>query len=357
MPGSIDKDDGRMSMLMSIYRKLDKSEIQFDFVASSKGNITYQDEIENLGGRVFLLPEENLTIHNMRQLISRLLSTKKYKFIHYHSISPWGCVLDIPHRFSVKIVTHSHSAGLSDTCIKQIRNRLFSLNVLFYSDERVAVSPEAGKNLFLWKNFTFIPNTIDPSPFIFNDKDRHELRNKLGYKTKNKVIAVVGHIYKVKNQLFAISVFKKIYAEDNDARLLIIGSGNQNDNEYYQMLRKKIKKENLDNVVKFTGAVSDINQYYSACDEIWITSIFEGLPTVALESQANGLPLFISNKVTKVIKINNNIKYLGIKDPLDWKNYYFRMPFTREKHTVSNFKNSIFSLNKILDQWKKIYRV
>ena len=44
---------GAETMLMNLYRKLDKSKYQFDFVYFKDSKFDYDDEIQELGGRIF----------------------------------------------------------------------------------------------------------------------------------------------------------------------------------------------------------------------------------------------------------------------------------------------------------------
>lgn len=48
LPDSIEKRNGRMSVIMSIYRKLDRSKIQFDFACTDYGYEDFEDEIREL---------------------------------------------------------------------------------------------------------------------------------------------------------------------------------------------------------------------------------------------------------------------------------------------------------------------
>lgn len=53
LPGSIERRNGRMSVIMNIYRKVDRSKIQFDFACTDYGFDNYLEEIQKLGGKVF----------------------------------------------------------------------------------------------------------------------------------------------------------------------------------------------------------------------------------------------------------------------------------------------------------------
>ncbi len=98
---------------MNVYRKIDRSKIQFDFACTDYGFDNYLEEITQLGGNVFFVKKE--TLQNIRQLVSSLLATGKYSYLQYHGISKWGCSLSVAHKYNVKTIVESHSAGLSDT--------------------------------------------------------------------------------------------------------------------------------------------------------------------------------------------------------------------------------------------------
>ena len=50
---------GIETMLMNYYREIDRSRIQFDFLANKPIPGEYDDEIRTLGGRVFVSPGLN----------------------------------------------------------------------------------------------------------------------------------------------------------------------------------------------------------------------------------------------------------------------------------------------------------
>ena len=47
---------GMENFIMNLYRNIDRSQFQFDFIVHQKKKNDYTEEIESLGGRVFLLP-------------------------------------------------------------------------------------------------------------------------------------------------------------------------------------------------------------------------------------------------------------------------------------------------------------
>lgn len=55
-----------MSVIMSIYRKLDRSKIQFDFACTDYGFENFEDEIKELGGNVYKIPSTENSFKNGR---------------------------------------------------------------------------------------------------------------------------------------------------------------------------------------------------------------------------------------------------------------------------------------------------
>src|SRR6187397_1051254 len=47
---------GAETLIMNVYRQVDRDRIQFDFAVDTEQRCYYDDEIERLGGRIFHLP-------------------------------------------------------------------------------------------------------------------------------------------------------------------------------------------------------------------------------------------------------------------------------------------------------------
>ena len=69
----------------------------------------------------------------------------------------------------------------------------------------------------------------------------------------------------------------------------------------------KIKQYKLEEKVILTGAISDVNKYYSAMDCFVFPSLSEGLPLTLIEAQTNGLPIIASDGISVESDITNTI--------------------------------------------------
>lgn len=77
---------GVESFIMSIYRRIDREKIQFDFIVHKLENDAYREEIERLGGRIFIL--DRLDFKNplkyIRDLDEILENHKEISILHCH---------------------------------------------------------------------------------------------------------------------------------------------------------------------------------------------------------------------------------------------------------------------------------
>lgn len=356
LPDSIEKRNGRMSVIMNVYRKIDRHKVQFDFLATDYGHLNYADEIKKLGGKVILLPENKLSLENIKNLFEQVMLHTHYTYIHYHALSKWGRCISLAHKYGANVIVHSHATELSDTFLKSVRNRIFSLNIITSADKRVAVSPEAGKKLFMWQSFRYIPNMIDYDEFKFNRSKRDMIRLQYGIKTDDILIGMVGRISKQKNQIFALKILERLVKINKKYKLMIVGDADNQEQEELLKLKDCINKSNLSENVIFTGMVNNVQDYYSAFDIFWLTSLYEGMPTVGVEAQTNGLNVLVSDNVSRALNITKNVNFLDLKNSIqNWIKLTEKQSTYRDKHAYFKVINSNFNTNKIISEWVSLY--
>lgn len=54
---------GKRNLIMEFYRHIDRSKMQFDFICDSDSNGIPYEEIERLGGRVYVVPPYRTLFH------------------------------------------------------------------------------------------------------------------------------------------------------------------------------------------------------------------------------------------------------------------------------------------------------
>ncbi len=208
------------------------------------------------------------------------------------------------------LAIHAHGTKLSDNNFKNALGFFLQKRVNKMSKYKFACSQLAGLSVYGKKSFKVINNAINYDKYKFNKNYRDTIRIRLGIEEKNKIIGFVGRFTPQKNIYFFIDLIKKI---DNTYKVLMIGNGYQK-----QDFLNKVKAENLEDRFIFVEETSYINEYYSTFDFFLLPSLFEGLPVVSVEAQANGLPCMLSNTISNECKISNNTIYLDKDDIKEW---------------------------------------
>lgn len=351
---SISKQNGRMSVIMNAYSELSKKGYTFDFLVTSskKGAPTYEKEIHSYGGKIFTLNRNDLSYSRMKQTFLDIIETENYDYIHYHAISPWGVILPFARKKGIKVITHSHATKFGDSFLKSLRNKLFSKILLKYSDKNIAVSTEAGESFFHKNIFSVIPNYININQFRYNAESRNLIRKRLGIDDNNYLIGNVARFSKQKNHIFLIKTFKKIHEKDSSFRLLLIGSGPEE-----KRINKMISKFGMEKYIYMVGEQKNVNDWYSAMDLFWLPSKFEGLPTVALEAQANGLRCFLSDTISTETAVINTF-FLNIMDSKEWVDRTLIDNNSRLmdiNYIKESFLSSRYNFENIIELWENLY--
>jgi len=100
-----------------------------------------------------------------------------------------------------------------------------------------------------------------------------------------------------------------------EGKILFVGEG---EGERELELKETIKNMALDDIISFTGRISPISEFYPALDMILLPSHFEGLPTVVVEAQATGVPVLMSDTVTREVDLDlGMVNYLNLDDDLE----------------------------------------
>ncbi len=77
---------GSQTMVMNLYRNIDRSKIQFDFIIDRPNELFFADEIESLGGNIFTLPTFSTTnyFNLLKEWKTFLRNHHDYAVIHFH---------------------------------------------------------------------------------------------------------------------------------------------------------------------------------------------------------------------------------------------------------------------------------
>ena len=312
---------GVEAVVMNYYRHIDRTKIQFDFLCDEDStNIPYE-EIEQLGGRVILIPPYQKVFKYQKELI-RIFKKNNYKIVHSHINTLSVFSLRAAKKAGVKVrIAHSHSTTNKKEWKKNLLKQVLRPFSKVYATDYMCCSELAGRWLFGDKAYDsgqvyLLNNAIDLDEFKYNESLRKKKRKELGISDDTLVIGHIGRFVAQKNHTFLIDIFNEVHKKNNNSILLLAGQG-----PLMEEIKNKVKELKLNDSVRFLGQRNDVNELYQAFDVFCLPSLYEGLPVVGVEAQASGLLCILSNTMTKETKVLDITKFMPLNNtPEEWAN-------------------------------------
>lgn len=308
---------GMESYIMNMYRNIDHTTMQFDFLVHHAKKGAFEDEIHALGGTVYhttFLDDFNLLRY--QKALRRIYASGNYRVVHGH-LGSTACLylseaekMGIPWR-----ILHAHCSNHTKSLKGILKHIMFGYGPQ-YANIKFACSQKAGEYLFRQQPFEEIPNGISIDHFLFSQMQRSTFRKRLNL-TNEYVIGHVGRFTAEKNHAYLFEVFQKLHQQIPEAVLLLIGDG---------PLKKKMQSKavamGIDASVRFMGLQADCAPFYQAMDAFVMPSLYEGLPLSGIEAQCAGLPCVFSTTVSPEIQIGSNVSFLPIDKTteMEWVN-------------------------------------
>ncbi|PYZ95070.1 glycosyl transferase family 1 [Salipaludibacillus keqinensis] len=331
---------GAETFLMNLYRHIDRSKVQFDFLTSKEG--VFDQEIKKLGGVIHRIPYlTEVGPKKYRQLLDKFFNDHPlYKIIHSHMDKMSGMILTSAKNNNVPIrIAHSHNTSSEGNGLVQLYKWHIGNKLNEAATDRFACSMQAGEWLFKDKKKTFflINNSIDVDAYLFNRRNRLKVRKELGLNGNNLVLGQIGRFNHQKNHLFSLQLFSQVIKRNKQARLVLVGDGSERDR-----IERRIRKLNLDEFVILTGVRSDIPEVLSALDLLLFPSFHEGMPVALIEAQTSGLTCLASETITPDVDLNLNlVQFLSLKNQKSWLDEIAR--FDRTQPNRFNQRSSLTS--------------
>jgi len=343
---------GLETMLMNYYRNIDREQIQFDFLTHRPDKSDYDDEILSLGGKVYYAPR--LYPQNYLQYFKYMrkfyLNHPEYKIVHSHIDSMSYLPLRMAKVMNVPIrIAHSHNTSI-DRDFKYILKLLYKKLLPHVANEYFTCGKEAGDFLFPGKESTLIPNAIDVEGFKYDEKTRALKRMELGIGDEF-TIGHVGRMSYQKNHEFLINVFAQVVKQDRKTKLVLIGTGEKEDD-----IRSLADKMKLSDHILFLGNRSDVDELYSVMDVFVLPSRFEGIPVVGIEAQYCSLPCLFSEKIPQEVCFTDLCDFISLESGYEeWANRILsKKNLNSNRNKVINFSEK-YNINDAVKALEKIY--
>lgn len=350
------------SIVMDIYRKVDKSLVQFDFCVPRQYKGPLDDEIEQLGGRVFYIPEmRKVGIKKYIIEITQLLDKNgPYDAVHIHSIHIGAITLYAAKKAGVKKrIYHAHSTqdpALDNMPMHNIVEYLLKIYIRHNSTSLLACGKLAGIYIYGNRPFSVINNAVNLNRFFPYSKENSDvIKNQLKIPSNAIVVGDVARFVPEKNieQFVALANLDK--ENGGNIHFLIVGDG-----PLMEKIVNDIKKSNCNEKFSFMGARKDVERLYNVMDVFCLPSIFEGLPVTLMEAQACGLPCVTSMNVTNEANMSiTAYKRLSLEDDRQlWLDTIYSMANSKcyDKDCIRQaFSRRNYEIEKIARQVELIY--
>lgn len=350
---------GAETMVMNLFKNLDKNKIVFDFVLNESSNIyDLENEARDMGANIYKIKKFNgLNIFEYKEKWNVFLKhNNKWDIIHIHNTTVAFIIIPIAKKYGIKTIVHSHTAGGSKS-LNTLIKKILRFPIRFQADYLFSCSIKASKWMFgrKWTKSVIINNSIDSDKFKYSTKKADEFRKEYNISSKTKLVGHVGRFHESKNHEKIISVFKEFLNINENSVLLLAGAGDK-----FETIKKLGKEYGIDKNIIYLGIVKDIAKFMSALDVLLFPSIYEGFPVTLVESQSVGLPALVSDTITNEVDITDLIYWMSIYE-LDNKwarklNEILNTNFEKREEYSNIIKKSGFDIEKSALELEKIYK-
>jgi glycosyltransferase involved in cell wall biosynthesis len=253
----------------------------------------YCDVVNSLGVKTTLIVAEKYSILSTAKKVNKYVRAAKIDILHTHLFHADLMAAILKTFFNKKIRIISTKHGYQEKVLQEYDPLNYKKpNDLYYRitkyilrkiDINIAVSKAMADLYFnLGMCNTHFPYIHHGITFPEFEKPVHEE----SYRKAGTQLITVGRIEIIKGHHFLIDAMPAILEDFPDAKLLILGDGNEKAN-----CEKQVKEAGLQNNVEFMGFVQQPYQYISNSDIVIQPSFFESFGLVFIEGLALKTPI------------------------------------------------------------------
>jgi glycosyltransferase EpsF len=355
---------GAETLIMNIYRNIDRQKIQFDFITHTPMKCDFEDEIIQLGGRIYKISSlGQLGPYSYVRELMKIMSSHSYEAVHIHTDFQGGFPALAAKLSGVKIrICHSHSNNWhrGNQFIDRTVLKIFQSLIKISSTRFCSCSYEAAKFLFGKRSFKsskvkILNNGIDLTQFENIKENRNKILHELDIPAGAKIIGHVGRFSTSKNQTFILKVLKKLLEKDKQIFALLVGDG-----PLKQQVEEEALKLGISDHIRFLGVRSDIPRLMRHFDVFLFPSLFEGFGIVTIEAQSSGTPCVMSDMVPRSTDMGLGlVTYLSLDESIDvWGNKLldaFKVERPNKQLVFEAISKNGFSIKSTINDWLELY--
>lgn len=353
---------GITELILNVCENIDRERVNFDYLTFRNEKEFNEDRARRLGGTKYVV---NLDIHKNSVIrgickfvgIYKVIKRNKVKIFHINTSTPYEVLIGIAAKIGgcERIIIHSHNSSYYPGQKLKGFTNLFKMLMKMVVTDYIACSDNAAKfmfpsDIYQQHKYMIIKNGVNVDKMSFNLEIRRAYRKKYGLEN-NFVIGNVGRFNVQKNHKLLVDIFSEIYSSDRTARLFLIGVG-----ELQDEIKRKVEMLGLQNVVIFHGASSEVYKLMQMMDVFVLPSLYEGLPVAGVEAQAAGLPIVLTDTITKELQITDAVSYVPLNAPVtQWSETILSYKGFVRKDTSKLLTESGFNIKTTAEILQKFY--
>ncbi len=294
----------------------DPAAVSFDLFVDTTSEHSPPEDMVQRGIAYHYVPS---SAHPLARVIAlvRLFRSGGYQVVHAHLNTLNVLTLFAAWLAGVPVrVSHNHSTADRGEGFRAFIKLLLRPTATWFATAYMACGEKAARWLFGNRRVdagrvTILPNAIDVCKFRYDPLQREQIRQELGLQGK-QVIGHIGRFMPQKNHGFLLKCFAQCHASHPQTHLLLAGGG-----EGIRSAREQAERLGVSDAVCFAGVRNDPWRLYSVMDVFMLPSLYEGVPVVCVEAQANGLPCLVSDHVSMEAAVGGDVTFLPL-DPSAW---------------------------------------
>ncbi|HEY3265330.1 MAG TPA: glycosyltransferase [Armatimonadota bacterium] len=308
---------GAETWLLEALRNLDRERLDVHLLVHYAAPGAYDAEIRAMGFPIHKCVGHRRPWHYIRGLRRLLDGSGPFDVVHSHVNLFSGLVMRVAQRAGVPVrVAHGHTAKPPPADMpagRALYEGTMRRWVQRHATLGFGVSEGAAETLFgrAWqcdRRWEVLHCGIPLDGFRAS-VDRSTVRAELGLSPTDLVIGHIGRFVAAKNHAFLLQTIAELAGLEPSTRLVLVGDGPLR--PHIEDLSERL---GLGNRVVFLGAREDIPRLLmGAVDVFLFPSLYEGLPLACLEAQAAGVPVVMSDTITREVEV---VKELVTRMPL-----------------------------------------
>lgn len=347
---------GTETMIMNLFRHIDRDKVQFDFAVCTEEHCDYDDEILSLGGILYRYPQYVGVNHfsYVRWWNNFFARHPEYKIVHGHIGSTAAIYLKIAKKNGSYTVAHSHGT-LEPLSLRSIVWRMYSYPTRHIADHFFGCSMTAlvtryGKKVAHdSRRAKVFNNAIDAALYTYDENARTKVRKELKIIENMWVIGTIGRLSPEKNPHMTIQILKELKNRGEKFKFLWVGVGK---------LKDEIEREALDSdladEIQMLGLRTDVPQVLQAMDAFILPSIWEGLGIVAIEAQAAGLPTLCSDQIPVEAKLTEFCEFIDVDNVELWVDKLIEVKDAARKNTYDDIVKGNYDIHNV-SKWLEYF--